>query len=110
MQEIKSMVQTEKEVSAVVGSSLWKSSHIYTDITTLITLSDSRTIKLNSIGHLDFEEFHQTFNKLKRGEGKIKDQKRHFLLYLLDNLNGIAWIILTLIMTTGLAYGIFMQN
>lgn len=107
--EIKNMEQTKKEVKAVYGVS-WTPSYIYTDITTSINLADNKIIKLNSIGQIDFDEFYKTFNKLRRGEGKIKEQKRHFVLYLIDNFDGILWIILALILTTGLGYGIFTKQ
>lgn len=103
------MEQTKKEVKAVYGVS-WTPSYIYTDITTSINLADNKIIKLNSIGQIDFDEFYKTFNKLRRGEGKIKEQKRHFVLYLIDNFDGILWIILALILTTGLGYGIFTKQ
>jgi hypothetical protein len=100
------MEQTRKEIKAVYGAS-WKPSYIYTDVTTLINLADNKPIKLNSIGQIDFGELYKSFNKVKRGEGKIKEQKRHLLLYFVDNFDGLIWIILILILTTGLGYGIF---
>ncbi len=101
--EIRNMEQTKKEINAINGIT-WKQSYIYTDIITLINLTDSKPIKINSIGQIDFDKFYQTFNKLRQGEGKIKEQKRHFLLYLVDNFDGMLWIILLLIFTTGLGY------
>ncbi len=107
--DIKNITQTKKEVKAVYGVS-WTPSYIYTDIKTSINLVDNKLIKLNSIGQIDFDEFHKTFNKLRRGEGKIKEQKRNFILYLVDNFDGIIWIILLLILTTGLGYRIFTKQ
>jgi hypothetical protein len=107
--DIRNMVQKKKEVKAVYGVS-WTPSYIYTDITTSINLADNKLIKLNSIGQIDFDEFYKTFNKVKRGEGKIKEQKRHFFLYLVDNFDGILWIILILLLTIGLGYGILAKQ
>lgn len=107
--DIRNIGQTKKEVKAVYGVS-WTPSYIYTDITTSINLADNKLIKLNSIGQIDFEKFYKTFNELKRGEGKINEQKRHFFLYLLDNFDGFLWIILLLILTTGLGYGLFTKQ
>jgi hypothetical protein len=103
------MEQTTKEVKTVYGDS-WKSSYIYTDIKTSIDLADNRLIKLNSVGPNDFDEFYKTFNKLRRGEGKIKVPKRHFFLYMVDNVDGLLWVVLLLILTTGLCYGIFTKQ
>ncbi len=107
--DIRNIVQKKKDVKAVYGVS-WTPSYIYTDITTSINLADNKLIKLNSIGQIDFDEFYKTFNKVKRGEGKIKEQKRHFFLYLIDNFDGILWIILLLLLTTGLGYGILAKQ
>lgn len=107
--DIRNMSQTKKEVKAVYGVS-WTPSYIYTSIITSIILTDNKLIKLNSVGQNDFDELYKTFNKVKRGEGKIKEQKQHFFLYLLDNFDGIVWIILLLILTTGLGYGIFSRQ
>lgn len=107
--DIRNMSQTKKEVKAVYGVS-WTPSYIYTSIITSIILTDNKLIKLNSVGQNDFDELYKTFNKVKRGEGIIKEQKQHFFLYLLDNFDGIVWIILLLILTTGLGYGIFSRQ
>ncbi len=106
--DIKNLEQTKKNVKAVYGGS-WYRSSIYTEITTSITLANNGSIKLNSIGQSDYDEFYKTFNKLRRGEGQIKEQKRHFFLYLLDNLDGLSWIVFLSILTIGLAYGIFVK-
>lgn len=107
--DIRNMVQKKKEVKAIYGVS-WTPSYIYTDIRTSINLADNKLIKLNSIGQIDFDEFYKTFNKVKRGEEKIIEQKRHFFLYLIDNFDGILWIILLLLLTTGLGYGILAKQ
>jgi hypothetical protein len=107
--EIRNMEQTTKEIKALYGAS-WKPSYFYTDVTTYINLVDNTKIKLNSIGQIDFVEFNKIYTKLKRGEGKIKEPKKFFLLYLFDNLDGLLWIILLLILTIGLGYGIFTRQ
>ncbi len=109
LMDIRDIVQKRKEVKAVYGVS-WTPSYIYTDITTSINFADNKLIKLNSIGQIDFDEFYKTFNKVKRGEGKIKEQKRHFFLYLVDNFDGIIWIMLLLLLTAGLGYGILSKQ
>ncbi len=107
--DITNITQTKKVISALYGVS-WTARYIYTDVTTKINLADKKIIKLNSIGELDFEEFYKTFNKIKRGEGKIKTQRKSFLLYLLDNVDGLLWVIILIILTSGLAYGLLTRN
>lgn len=99
LKEVRNIKQTTKEAEGRY--------YIFTEITTLIYLVDNTLIKLFTIGEIDFDGLYKTFTKLKRGEGKIKDQKQSFLLYLIDNLDGFLWIILLLILTTGLGYEIF---
>lgn len=109
LNDISSITQTKKAISAVYGVA-WTSRYIYTDITTIINLTDKRTIKINSVGELDFEELRKVFEKLKRGEGKVKVQRKNIMLYLLDNIDGLFWVILLIILTTGLAYGLLTRS
>ena len=109
LDEIMSISQSKKEISAVYGVS-WTARYIYTEITTIIKLTDKSIIKLNSVSQLDFEKFNKVYTKLKRGEGKIKTQKRNLLIYILDNIDGLIWVILLIIMTAGLIYGLLTKN
>lgn len=106
--EIRNMEQTTKEIKALYGAS-WKLSYIYTNITTYIHLVDNTQIKLNCIGEIDFVAFYKIYTKLKRGEGKINEPKGYFSLYLVDSLGGLIWLILLLILTIGLGYGMYIK-
>ncbi len=107
--DITRISQIKKEISAVYGVS-WRTRYIYTDIITTLRFSDNRTIELNSVGELDFNNFHDSYLKIKRREGKIKQKKIGIALYLIDNLDGIFWIILLTILTTGLLYSVLMMK
>jgi len=106
--EIKELKQTTKEITSVYGGS-WKLRYLYTDTTTRISLFDDSVITINSIGTLDFSELYKTFHKLKRGEGNVRRQKRNLILYVLDNFDGLFWIVLLLGLNIGLAYGLFVN-
>ncbi|MFY7826861.1 MAG: hypothetical protein ACOVQ4_07035 [Flectobacillus sp.] len=100
-EEIKSLHQTKEKV--IINEGVFsKSGYNFYHITTLILLKNDKMIKLYSIGEMDFQELIQTFQRLRRGEGKIKVQKRHRFLYLLDNLHDVFMTIIFLFITIGL--------
>ena len=107
--DIRNMEQNTKAIKALYGVA-FKTRYIYSDHSTIINLTDNESIKLNSIGQLDFEDFYKTYNKLKRGEGNIKEQKNSFSLYVIDNLDGILWLLLLLILTIGLSNGMLTRQ
>ena len=107
--DIRNMEQNTKAVKALYGVG-FKTRYVYSDNSTIINLTDNKPIKLNSIGQLDFENLYKTYNKLRRGEGKIKAQENSFLPYLIDNLDGILWVLFLLILTIGLGYGMLTRK
>ncbi|MDI9858174.1 hypothetical protein [Flectobacillus roseus] len=104
-EEIRSLHQTKEKVIINEGV-LSKSGYNFYHITTIILLKNDKVIKLYSIGEMDFKELNQTFQRLRRGEGKIKVQKRHIFLYLLDNLHDVFMTIFFLFITIGLGYAL----
>lgn len=108
LENIRGISQKAKKVEGMVGPTSFSKSYIYTDIITTLTLSDKTEIKLNSVGGADFGELEDLFFKLKRREGKIKipQRKKRILLYVLDNIDGIIWVILLFVVTIGLTYGL----
>jgi hypothetical protein len=73
----------------------------YTSLTveyliTVFELSDNKTIKVNGIGPIDYRELVKCFNKTTRGTGRYIPPKRNFLLYILDNFDGLGLVILVL--------------
>ena len=105
--EINGITQEAKAVKSLYGAS-FKARYVFTDITTIIHLTDKK-LKLNSIGQLDFDLLLKCFRKLKSGEGKCKKQKGRFVNYLLDNLDGLFFVLVCLFLTIGLGYGVFKQ-
>jgi len=73
---------------------------------TVFELPDNKTIKVNSIGFLDYEELTRCFYKITRGNGQYIPRKRKFLLYILDNFEGSGLVILSIILTIGLAWAL----
>lgn len=104
-EEIRSLHKTKEKV--IINEGVFsKSGYNFYHITTSILLKNNKVIMLYSIGEMDFQELIQTFQRLRRGEGKIKVQKRHRFLYLLDNLHDVFMTIFFLFITIGLGYAL----
>ncbi len=106
LKDIISISQESKRVSSNALSSSLKETYIYTDIITTIKLLGSKTIQLNSIGRLDFDVFYKTFKQLKRSEVNIKVQEKSFKKYIIDNYDGMFWVLISLFITIGLSVGV----
>lgn len=108
--EVNSLSQKSKEVKGVYGAS-WKDRYMFTGIKTRIKLSSGKIIQLNGIGELDFASFRKVYEKTKRGEGKVKDkQPGGIALYILDNLEGLLWVLVLLVICSVLAYQLSKQH
>jgi len=103
--EVKSVSQNSKKIEALVGSS-WQMATIFVNVTTTFNFTNGKQVKLNSIGELDFNNFQTIYNKLKRQEGKIKKPKWNAIFYLVDNISGIFWLVLLVVLTCGLAFAL----
>lgn len=111
--DIKSITQKSKKVETLLEgtySTNFKTTYLYTDLVTTFDFADKKQIKLNSIGQLDYQEFVDRFNKLKRREGKIKEQKQSVALYFVDNLDGLLWVVLLFIVTSVLTFGVLTRQ
>lgn len=108
--DIKSVSQNSKTVEALIDETYaaanFNTTYLYIDLVTTFDLTTKKQIKLNSIGKLDYREFVSRYNKLKNGEGKIKEQNQSIALYVIDNVDGLMWIVLLFIVTTALAVGL----
>ncbi|MET3127048.1 hypothetical protein ABID42_002154 [Arcicella rosea] len=104
--DIISISQESKRFSSNALSSSLKETYIYTDIITTIKLSGGKTIKLNSVGALDFKVFYRIFKQLKRGEITIDAPKKSFKKYLIDNFDGVFWVLISLFITIGLSLSV----
>jgi hypothetical protein len=103
LSDVKRISRESKDIKAYHGFS---SSFRFNYSTTVFELSDNKTIKVNSIGLLDYEELVKCFNKITRGNGQYTPPKRKFLHYILDNLDGIGVVVLLIILTVGLAWSL----
>ncbi len=104
--DIISISQESKRFSSNALSSSLKETYIYTNIITTIKLSGGKTIKLNSVGALDFKVFYRIFKQLKRGEITIDAPKKSFKKYLMDNFDGVFWVLISLFITIGLSVSV----
>ncbi len=103
LSDIKMISQEVKQISF----SYERPSFGFFDIITTFQLADNRSIKLRSIGRLDYGELMKCYNKLTRGNGKYSRPKNHFSLYLTDSFGELALVVLLIILTTGLAWKLF---
>jgi len=99
LHEVKSISQRTKKID--VGSR-WSHVVQIPYFITVVTFTDNRVVKLNSIGAIEYEELMRCFNKLTRGNGSIVPPKKKFVRYLLDSWDGLGIMILLIILTTGL--------
>ena len=101
--DIKNISQQSQERSVSRGFS---TALRFTYLITEFEFADKSVVKLNSISALDYEELVRCYNKMTRGNGRYVRPKRGLLLYILDNFEGIGIVLLAMIVTVGLAWGI----
>ena len=105
LSEIVSISQKSEEVYAMLpGDSFSNLSFLYTSTTVTLRLLDDKKIKLHCIGKSDYEQFNKAFLKTKHNVGKIKKNRLSILDYIGDNIDGIFWILLCLILIIGLGH------
>lgn len=98
------MIQTKQKVKASTGPASMRPSYIFTNTAVSILIIDGREIKIKSVGALDFDNLETLFRKMKRGEAKMKPPQKHILIYLIDNVDGLLWVLILLILTLGLLW------
>ena len=101
--QIKDITQKSKEVSS---KNYFSYGFSFTELSTKIEINGNKEIKLNTIAPMDFEELKKGFNKMKNGNHQFASPKKSFLLYFLDNLDGIVWVVVAMVVTIGLAHGL----
>ncbi len=101
-EKIKTIKQTEKK-SKIYTDSIKNGFWLYNYKTT-ITLKNSEKIELMSLSETDFYEIEKLFFKLKRGEGKIKksENKLNLLIFILENIGTLVFIIIINVLSIGL--------
>ncbi|MBB6464146.1 hypothetical protein [Flammeovirga kamogawensis] len=106
--EIMKMEQKSKRIKSNYGGSV-QTKYLYTEVKTLIYLTNNKRVILNSISESEFGELQTIYLKLKRSEGKIKPRNNSIIYYLLDSLDGLIWIIISIFLTIGLGFSLFDQ-
>ena len=103
--EIATISQITKDIFAMLPNDMPSNlSFIYTSTITTFCFLDNNQIKLRSIGKSDFEQFNKAYRKTKNNEGKIKKNRQSKLDYIGDNIDGIIWGVLLLVLTIGLGH------
>ena len=103
--EIAAISQITKDIFAMLPHDMPSNlSFIYTSTITTFCFLDNNQIKLRSIGKSDFEQFNKAYRKTKNNEGKIKKNRQSKLDYIGDNIDGIIWGVLFLVLTIGLGH------
>lgn len=103
LSEIRSISQTSRV--AEVNDGFLRATTL-TVLTTTIQHNDGKEIKLETVGELDFKELEKGFRKCKIKDGHFTPGKRTFLDYMLDDIGGLCLVVLMLILTIGLTYGL----
>jgi hypothetical protein len=101
LSDLKRISQTSKDIQVSKGFSTPLSVKY---IITVFELSDGKKIKVNSIGIIDYEELVKCFNKITRGNGQYSPPRGRFFLYFLDSFEGLGLVVMTIILTIGLAW------
>ena len=103
--DIKSITQERKIARPFFGGS-FRPTYIFTDYYTIITLTNGKTYKTESVVQSDFEILLSAFRKLKSGQTNLSIKKRKLADYILSNLDGLPWLIVSLLITIGLVYNL----
>ena len=107
LSEIKSISQASRVAEVRRG---FTTSITFTVFTTIIRLNDGKEIKLETVSDGDFKELERGLRKINDKNKNVTLRKRTFLVYLLDNIDGLALVVLSIVLTIGLAYGLLTQK
>jgi hypothetical protein len=107
LSEIRSISQTSREAEVNDGFSRTTT---FTVLKTTIQCNDGKQIKLETVGASDFKELEKGFRKCKNKDGHFTPGKRTFWDYMLDNVDGLVWVVVMIILTIGLTYGLLTQK
>jgi hypothetical protein len=107
LSEIRSISQASRVAEASRG---FYSKITFLVLTTTIRLNDGKEVKLETVGRLDFQQLEKGFRIFKDKSEKFTPKKRTFLIYMLDNFDGLGLVVLVIILTIGLAYGLLTEK
>ena len=107
--DIKQIRQISKEVKTS-GTLFSEGSHITNSFETYIDLESGKSIKTYALNKYEYQEVLKLIRKLKTGEGKLEDWKLPRILYFIENISAFLFLILALVLITGLSNALFFNN
>ena len=107
--DIKQIRQISKEVKTS-GTLFSEGTHITNSFETYIDLENGKSIKTYALNKYEYQEVLKLIRKLKTGEGKLEDWKLPRILYFIENISAFLFLILALVLITGLSNAVFFNN
>ena len=106
--EIKQIRQISKEVKTS-GTFFSEGIHLTNSFETYIDLENGKVIKTFALNKYEFQEVLKLLRKLKTGEGKLNSFKLPKILFLIENISAILFIIIFLVIVSGLSYNLLFK-
>lgn len=107
--DVKQIRQISKEVKTS-GTLFSEGTHITNSFKTYIDLENGKSIKTYALNKYEYQEVLKLIRKLKTGEGKLEDWKLPRILYFIENISAFLFLILALVLITGLSNALFFNN
>ena len=106
--DIKQIRQISKEVKTS-GTLFSEGTHITNSFETYIDLENGKVIKTFALNKYEFQEVLKLLRKLKTCEGKLNAYKLPKILFLIENISAILFIIIFLVIVSGLSYNLLFK-
>ena len=106
--DIKQIRQISKEVKTS-GTLFSEGTHITNSFETYIDLENGKSIKTFALTKYEFQEDLKLLMKLKTCEGKLNAYKLPKILFLIENISAILFIIIFLVIVSGLSYNLLFK-
>ena len=106
--DIKQIRQISKEVKTS-GTLFSEGTHITNSFETYIDLENGKSIKTFALNKYEFQEVLKLLRKLKTCEGKLNAYKLPKILFLIENISAILFIIIFLVIVSGLSYNLLFK-
>ena len=106
--EVKQIRQISKEVKTS-GTLFSEGIHLTNSFETYIDLENGKSIKTFALNKYEFQEVLKLLRKLKTGEGKLNAYKLPKILFLIENISAILFIITFLVIFLGLSYNLLFK-
>ncbi len=98
------LVSSTKDVRKMVDN---YGSKVYTYRSAVFSFSNGQKVIIGGVGAKDFKQLVKAISLSRWKYGQVPVKRLSLKQYLFDNIGGLFWTIFFLIMTTGLAIGIF---